>query len=135
MRMDAKMTVTFAIALSACNWGQQPADFAPAISAQGARVAVRVRGETTDRKGELYAVDADGVTVNADRLIRIRWAQLDAMDVLHLGDQFDVSFGERVSDRKRTQLAAVSRFPQGLAGDLLARVLTALSQASLVEVP
>lgn len=122
------------LALAACNWGRRPDDFAPAIGPQGARVAVRVRGEDVDRVGELFSVDTAGVTLRADRLTRIRWPRLDAMDVVAMGSAYDIRFGETVTAEKRARLAPLSRFPQGLSGDLLRSVLTALSQSTLEEV-
>ena len=122
------------LAFSACNWGTRPENVAPAMGPEGARVAVRVRGETSDRVGELIAIDSTGVTVRAARLTRIHWPRVDAMDVQRMGSDYDIHFGETVTAEKRARLSPLSRFPQGLSGELLRRVLAAVSQSELEEV-
>ena len=119
---------------TACNWGVRPADYAPAVSPEGARVAVRVTGESADRLGELFAVDSIGVTVYGGKLQRISWSRIQAMDVKSLGGSYDLSIGEQVSDAKRSRLASLSRFPQGLSGELLRAVLTKLQATEREEI-
>jgi hypothetical protein len=101
---------------------------------QGARVAIRVRGEGTDRRGELYAVDSIGVIYRGNQLTRVSWPRLEAMDVDQVGSDYDVSFGESVDAAKRAKLALLSRFPQGLSDNLLRSVLSVLNQSALEEV-
>jgi hypothetical protein len=134
MRFITSAFVVLMCGVAACNWGTRPTDLTPAMGPQGARVAVRVRGEASDRIGELFAVDSIGVMVRDVKLTRIRWPQLAAMDVKQLGSDYDVSFGETVTASKRAKLAPLSRFPQGLSGDLLRSVLSALNQSALEEV-
>src|ERR1051325_361619 len=112
----------------ACNHGTRPWRFAPALGPEGARVAIRVSGERDDRVGELIALDSAGVVILAERLVRVPWAKLDAMDVAQVGNDYDVQFGEKVTSTKRQRLALLSRFPQGLSAALLARVLSQLHQ-------
>ena len=119
----------------ACQWGTRPENFSAAQRPAGARVAVRVIGERADRLGELYAVDTTGVTLHESRLVRVPWPRLQAMDVNQLGAQYDVAQGETVGAEKRERLALVSRFPQGLNGELLTRVLGRLRQDALDTVP
>jgi hypothetical protein len=122
--------------LPACHWGGDPKKFAPALTPAGASVAVRVRGETTDRAGELYAADTAGVVIRGPRLVRIRWQRVAAIDVDRLGKGYDVRPDMPVVDAPhRARLAAVSRFPQGLSGSLLERVLSLIGQPALDEVP
>lgn len=103
-------------ALAACfNHGTQPDSFRPAQSADGARVALRVQGESADRIGELIAVDSVGITIRDQRMIRVAWSRVAALDVAQLGDDYDIRFGEIVSAEKRARLALVSRFPQGIS--------------------
>jgi hypothetical protein len=103
-------------ATTACfNWGTRPKDFEPAMGPRGARVALRVRGESADRLGELIAVDSAGITIDNGKFVRIAWARVDALDVAQLGRDYDIRFGEEVTQEKRARLALVSRFPQGLA--------------------
>ena len=116
---------------TACMWGTRPANFPPAKGPQGATVSIRVRGETRVVRGELYAVDSVGVTIAAPRLLLVHWDHLIAMEVERLDSAYDVWRGERVGDRKKHRLSLVSRFPQGLSGELLARVLQRLGQDTI----
>jgi hypothetical protein len=100
----------------------------------GARVAVRVHGEGADRRGELFAVDSLGVMIGGERLVRVRWSRLAAMDVDRLDHPYDISFGEQVAPERRERIATVSRFPQGLSGELLQRVLTKFTVKTLEDI-
>jgi hypothetical protein len=119
------------LASSGCVWGTRPWNYGPATSPAGAQVAVRVRGESADRVGELYAADSAGVVVRAGRLVRVAWPRVAALDVAGQGDRFDVLWGETVAPATWGQLALVSRFPQGLQGELLREVLRRAGQDSL----
>lgn len=123
------------IATTSCSWGTRPWTYPPAQGPVGARVAVRVQGERADRLGELYACDSTGVTLRGERIVRIAWPRLAAMDVAGLGPTYDVRWGETVTAGKRGRLALVSRFPQGLQGDVLARVLVAARQDAIEDIP
>ncbi len=128
------MTLCMLFVTACFNWGNPVDKVAPANGPQGARVAIRLRGENGDRVGELFAVDSVGVTVREARLIRVSWAKLAAMDVKNMGSAYDVGLGETVTAEKRATLAPLSRFPQGLSGDLLRSVLSTLGQGALEEV-
>jgi hypothetical protein len=129
-----RQTVTWMLMLgvssSACSWGTRPRTFGPANGPEGATVAVRVAGEAQNRIGELYAADSSGVTIANPRLVHIPWKRLVALDV-HRLDDYDIWRGEVVTAQKRSRIARVSRFPQGLTGDLLARVLRHVGQDSV----
>jgi hypothetical protein len=133
-RFFTRSMTTVMLLAAACNWGTPPEKLAPANGPQGARVALRVRGENSDRLGELFAVDSVGVTIRDATVIRVRWSKLDAMDVKNMGSAYDVGFGETVTPDKRAKLAPLSRFPQGLSGALLRSVLSTLGQSALEEV-
>jgi hypothetical protein len=124
-----------ALAALGCQWGTRPDRLAPALGPEGAQVAVRVTGEARDRVGELYASDSAGVLLFAGRLVRVPWPSVRALDVQGLDGAYDVAPGERPDAAKRGRLALVSRFPQGLAGELLTRTLAALGQPALEELP
>jgi hypothetical protein len=116
MKKRSLTTLAVALASSGCfNHGTLPDSFPPAQGPAGARVALRVRGESTDRVGELIAVDSAGIAIQERRLIRVAWSRVDALDVAQLGKDYDIRFGEIVTVEKRNRLALVSRFPQGLA--------------------
>jgi hypothetical protein len=133
-RFMTKAVVLLFAGLSACTYGMRPDDFEPANKPAGARVAVRVQGESSDRRGELFSVDSTGVMIGTDRLVRVRWSRLAAMDVDLLDSPYDISFGERVTAEKRARIATVSRFPQGLSGELLQRVLAKFTVATLEDI-
>ncbi len=140
MTIGARCAARAAIALlwlgAACHWGTRGEDFVPTRSPVGARVALRLHGDPIDRDGELYAVDSTGITVRSERLIHVRWPAISIMDVEGLGRSYDVRSGGRgVNAEKRARLAVVSRFPQGLSGELLARVLVLVNQPAVDEVP
>jgi hypothetical protein len=87
-------------------------------------------GERAERRGELITVDTTGGAYLASRLVWVPWQRIDRLFVPKLGGEYQV-YGQTASMAKRTRLASVSRFPQGLSGDLLARVLAALKQSEL----
>lgn len=134
--MRASVGIVLLVSLAACNWGTRPQSFSPAQGPQGARVAVRVTNEQSDRLGELLASDSIGVTILDDdrHLLRIAWRRVDAMDVSKVGAAYDLRHGEQPDADKRQRLALLSRFPQGLNGDLLARTLALLRQHALQEI-
>lgn len=135
MRHRTRAAALLMLLLSACNWGRRGADFPPAVGPQGATVSFRAQGDRAYRTGELYAVDSVGVTVFAGRVVHMQWPRVQSLDVQYLGGDFHVSAGETPSEAKRNRLAGVSRFPQGLSGDLLARVLASHKQTDVDEVP
>jgi hypothetical protein len=113
--MRHKLPLLALVFSAACNWGTRPDTFTLANHPEGARVAARVKGETVDRVGELLTADSLGVVLRGDRVVRITWTRLDALDVDGLGRAYDVLQGERVGRDKIAKLALVSRFPQGIA--------------------
>lgn len=114
---------------SACMWGTRPRDFPLAQFPDGARVAVRVRGETADRLGELLAADSSGITIRSPRIVHIAWSRILAIDVDGLGEEYDLFFGETVSREKITRIALVSRFGQGI-GKLPITLDSVIAQAA-----
>lgn len=135
--MSAGRVIAFATLMlaGACTVGPSVWNYPIANRPAGATVAVRVIGETSDRVGELYASDSSGVVVRGARLVRIAWRSLAAMDVADQGARYDVRWGERVGEVKWRRLALLSRFPPGLRGEVLARVLASAGQDSLDVVP
>jgi hypothetical protein len=122
------------VGASACNLGTRPKDFPAATGPAGARIAVRVSGQKDDIVGEMYAVDSIGVTVFDGILRRISWGRLAAMDIKDVGDEFDLQFGEQVTAEKRTRIARLARFPQGLNNTILRAVSARTGQATLEEI-
>jgi hypothetical protein len=99
-----------------CVWGTKPTGFPPAMGPEGALVAVRVKGEPADRVGELLAVDSVGLTIGGQHIVRVSWANVEAMDVDNAGSYYDIQIGEQITKEKISHLALIARFPQGMRG-------------------
>jgi hypothetical protein len=114
--MMRRLVASMLLLSTACvfNHGIRPDEFPPANGPEGVHVALRVRGESSDRVGELLAADSIGLTVHGQNIIRVAWSKVEALDVAGAGDDLDIWFGENVSPEKRARLALVSRFPQGM---------------------
>jgi hypothetical protein len=147
MKLRARLARTGAVigmcaATGACHWGTRLHKFPPAASASGARVAIRVVGEQSDHLGELYAAPDSGLILGETvelagrptRLVFVPWNRLSAMDVWRGMAEFDVRPGEPLTPEKRSRINAISRFPQGLSGDLLQAVLTKLELSTVDRV-
>lgn len=115
----------------ACVHGMRPDRFPPAQTAAGAPVTYRFVNSSTQLRAELYAVEDSGVIVRRDRLERVRWSRLAYLGVDGMGARYQVMPSAPIDSAKRERLRLVSRFPQGLSGPLLERVLDALQQPSL----
>ena len=135
MRVRALALLIGALAIAGCQHGLRPREYPPAYSAVGATVAYRLKGERTDRTGELFAVDSVGVTVHAGELMRVHWERLQWLEVKRLASSFNLFPNSPVTPEKRARLALVSRFPQGLSDPLLAQVLTTLRLERVQEMP
>lgn len=130
---------------SACRFGAKPNDIDWMVSPEGARIALRVVGEPQDRVGELLAVDdesvlmrspevVEGVELRRPKITRVAWGSVDAIDVDRLGGAYDVRRGLRVTDETRRKLTLISRFPQGISPDILAKLLAATKQTAVDEI-
>ena len=107
--------VLAALALSTgCVWGTKVKDFPPAQGPAGASVAVRVRGEATDRVGELLAVDSAGLTIRGTQILRVAWSKVEGLDVAKADDYYDIRLGEPITSEKINRLKLLARFPQGM---------------------
>jgi len=123
-----------AVLLTACIHGTQLKDFRPAHSPDGAQLRLRLVDRKAVSIGELFAVDSTGVLLFSGRLTHVRFERIRALDFVQLGAPYDMYTG-RLGSADIEHLRLVSRFPQGLDGPTLARVLTALGQDSVQEVP
>ena len=122
------------VGLGACLWGTTPRKLDRMAWDGGIEVAVRLPEQSWPLRGELYAVDSIGALVKADALTQVPWSAMLSMDVVGFGTGFDMPVGLGMSREHRERLRLISRFPQGLHGDLLTRVLQALRQDSLLVV-
>jgi hypothetical protein len=125
--------------VSACNWGRRARDYPPAVEPGGAEVSLRLHDARANVQGELFAADTAGVVLGFGerggrvRLARAPRSRISTLDVRHLRSEYDLRRGEELTSDKLARLAALSRFPQGLSGDLLARVLKILAQSEIEE--
>lgn len=133
------------VTLSACRFGTTPKDIDWVNSPDGARIALRVVGEPQDRVGELLAVsDTDvvmrspevvvGTELRRPKLTRVAWSRVYAIDVDRLDGSYDVMRGQRVTDAERRKLTLISRFPQGISAEILAKLLTSTKQTAIEEI-
>lgn len=127
----------------ACIWGTRPEQFSPANKPVGAEIVIAVGGAPNFRWGELFAVDSDGVVIlfavdkdsvviKTNRLVRVAWGRVVQIKVDGMTSEYQIKKGKTVTAEQRQRLALTSRFPQGLTGDLMARVLVTLKQEQLV---
>lgn len=118
--------------LAACRHGVPIAEYDTANRPNGAQVSLRrATPGTAPANAELIALDGTGVYVLGDRLWFLRWRDLDQFALPGLGSRYQLQSGETPDDVQRQRLMLVSRFPQGLNAELLARVLEALKQDSV----
>ncbi len=133
------------VTLSACRFGPSPKDIDWVNSPDGARIALRVVGEPQDRVGELLAVNdesvmlrsyevVEGVELRRPKITRVLWSRVYAIDVDKLDSSYDVMRGQRVTNGARRNLALISRFPQGISPEILAKLLTATKQTAVEEI-
>lgn len=128
-------TLCLSLGLASCQWGQRAERLPAAITPAGATVRLQGYNPGSSAEGELYAVDSTGVLLHDGRLRQIAWSELRSFLVLRFGDAYRSSGGVVPPEEKRRRIAAVSRFPQGLEGELLARVLAQLQQPSVERLP
>ncbi len=133
MKQPRRIGLAAALALvlvPACvNVGTQVQDFTVAAEPNGAMANIQTDFGTVS--GELLAVQDDGVIVLHNSVMElvpyefIRSLQLSQLDG-------EYSLGSRAPDRaRRTRLALVSRYPQGMDAQLRTRLLAQLGQQEI----
>jgi hypothetical protein len=143
--MKRTLIVLLAAALTqACSYGMTTETFTPAFSAGG--VGVDLMTSSVEFRGELIEVQDAGLVIltsrrgsgkapTPERLLRlvpygaIRSAKFD-----QLGSGYRVSNQEPPQPEVRARLRRVSRFPHGLAPDLLRQLLESCGQSQLAGV-
>jgi len=121
------------LVLTGCVWGKLPKDFPPAQQATGGKVTFYLKGGTGASHGELFAIDDEYAYVFDSVLYRVRWDKMSSIDLDDSSGQYMLYSPSEREERRR--FAAVSRFPQGLSGPLLAQVLQRLDQPRVEERP
>lgn len=134
MTRRALVSLTALCVLASCSWGMRVEHNPVSSTPAGIRVRYHVRGENLDRGGELFAADSLGLMVRGPRnLARVPWGSLQWLSS-GLGGAYDVPNDAKIGREQQQRLALVSRFPQGLDGELLRRVLAKLRQDSLEQI-
>ena len=121
----------------ACRVGPQISEFPAARQPQGANLEIVVRGEENRlfrNEGELIDVRDAGLLIELERedsrhLVLVAWSEIDRLDATEL-DGFFTRYADSANRRDdiKAEYRLISRFPQGLSDDLLARLLAAYRQ-------
>jgi hypothetical protein len=110
-----------------CHAGRNIDTFAPAQSPGGVEISLALP-ESGRVRGELLAVqDTAFVVLIRDSLVLVPYRAVDGAQVT----QFGQLHGIPPVAEDAANLRLVSRFPQGIAPDLLARLLAAYGQSAL----
>jgi hypothetical protein len=115
--------------LLGCGVGTTTSGYQPARGPAGASIDLEL---SDGRKvhGELLAVETDRLLVlQTGRLVRVPMTSLEhtsAPKVSHAGPDFPADV--------RTRLRLISRYPQGVTGELESRLLQAYNQSAVDEV-
>jgi hypothetical protein len=114
-------------AVLGCHVGRNIDTFAPAQWPDGVEISLTLRGGGT-AWGELLAVqDTAFVVLVRDTVVLVTYGAIAGAQVTQVGQLHEIPPGPEDA----TSLRLVSRFPQGLAPDLLARLLAAYRQSAL----
>jgi hypothetical protein len=122
------------LAASACRWGTRVERFPAATTPFGATMAIT----GPDRRlldGELLAATDSGLLVARQaRVTFVPYATIASARVVGLDQAYMLARGRAPDAERLTRLRRVSRFPQGLSDDVLARLLRAHAQDSVDRV-
>jgi len=116
------------LAASACRWGPRLDRFPAATSASGATMAIDgPRRSSLD--GELLAAADSGLVVARQaRVTFVPYAAISSARVVGLDQAYALARGRAPDAERLARLRRVSRFPQGLNDEILARLLRAHAQ-------
>jgi hypothetical protein len=129
--------------LPACRVGVSAARFEPARTPQGIAIEAKLEGGRLVA-GELLEVREDSLLVLANspqgaeapqgepRLLRVPFAAIRSARFAQAGD-LDLPDRQPPAPPMRKRLVLLSRFPQGLSPELLAKLLEAHAQAEVDE--
>jgi hypothetical protein len=128
------MRILFALglalcALAGCQVGTHARNYQPATGPAGAIVNLELADRSRTR-GELLAVEPDALLLlRIDELTRISLSQI------RRGRAPKIGFDGRLAGNTRERLRLVSRFPQGISGELEGRLLQAHGQSAVKILP
>jgi hypothetical protein len=127
------------LTLAGCTVGPDVSKLAPARTGQGVNILV-VPVETPDGSaygridGELLAVRDDALLLRAGLLALVSYASIERAEVEGFG-RLTFGHGRPPTEVQRQELRLLSRYPQGVSGDLLRRLLDAYNQDELRTIP
>lgn len=126
----APVVLTAALALADCHLGTVAKRFDPARKPEGVNAEIRVRGKAL--KGELLEVGASSLLLlaqgqGAGRVVLVPYAAIADAHFRQM-NSCRIHAGRQPEAEVRERLRQVSRFPQGLAPELLRQMLEDLGQ-------
>lgn len=116
----------------ACHYGPTVSAYPPASSPYGAEANIITvsKGRLT---AELIEVRESDIVILADGKLELRpYASIKALTVEVLDKHFNIG-GKPPSSKARADIRILSRFPQGLTPELLAKLLQAYGQTELAR--
>lgn len=127
VRVRIVRVLALSLSLAACTMGGDVSEHPTALSPKGVHVDLG----SPDLTGELLAVERDALLVRTpgDELLRIPFG---AVKYAELADDTRIKLPPDADGRERLRL--LSRYPQGVSSDLLARLLTAYGRDSVAVV-
>lgn len=127
--------------LPACTLGMRTKNFAPAQGPEGVRIEALVRSAGAQApagvKGELLEVREAALLVltssGTRRVLEVPYAAIEAASFQNMGRKASLAGGVLPSPALRELLRKLSRFPQGLRGELLAQLLKTHGQTAVED--
>ena len=131
MRPNAFLTLAL-VPTVACSAGPNVSSFAPAQSPAGAIVNVHLKKQTV--RGELLAAGDTALVLRAGVLVLVPYTAIKSLELLQFESGYRID-GAAPDAATRALLRLRSRFPQGMAPELLTRLLVAYHQDTLLVLP
>jgi hypothetical protein len=127
----ATAVLAVSLALAGCHIGTRAERFDPARKPEGVGAEIQVRGKTLN--GELLEVGASSLLLlaqrqSAGRVVLVPYAAIEDAQFRQMSS-CRIRSGLPPEAAVRERLRQVSRFPQGLAPELLQRMLEDLGQS------
>jgi hypothetical protein len=131
LRPGLLVALALAGALAGCMIGPAGRSLAPAQSANGALVTVTAA--SGDVAGELLAVQPEGMVLLGARVLLVPFAAVREPARVARLVRLEPNVPPTARDRDRLRM--LSRFPQGIPPDYLARLLREAGQNDLIVIP
>ena len=133
--MNRILATLLLLGLAGCTHGPRLKNFDAAYGPSGVASTVQIYGVSAEVDGELIAVEDEAIVIALqDRLVRVPYSVIRRAsfeDAPHLG----IASRRRPMRENRRQLALLSRFPQGLNGEVLTVLLGMYDQDEIETLP